>query len=149
MSVSQLSSQTFRGQCGFSLGATASPADQPSDRADGHRAAAYPPSPYHDDALIDALAEAFLDDVWGHLGFPALIPRARGGMIPIARTASSRATHWLVCTYSAWRRAQRGVKSRQQFLLHPARRRALGARVTDTFPCGYQTNFERKDSSYD
>jgi 5-aminolevulinate synthase len=27
------------------------------------------PSPYHDDALIDALVEALLD-VWGHLGLP-------------------------------------------------------------------------------
>jgi len=29
------------------------------------------PSPYHDDALIDALAEALLD-VWGHLELPLL-----------------------------------------------------------------------------
>ena len=27
------------------------------------------PTPYHDDALIDALAEALLD-VWGRLGLP-------------------------------------------------------------------------------
>jgi 5-aminolevulinate synthase len=27
------------------------------------------PTPYHDDALIDALAEALVD-VWGHLGLP-------------------------------------------------------------------------------
>ena len=37
------------------------------------------PSPYHDDALIDALAEALVD-VWERLGLPLQAARARGGI---------------------------------------------------------------------
>ncbi len=38
------------------------------------------PSPYHDDALIDALAEALVD-VWERLGLPLQGPRAGGGVV--------------------------------------------------------------------
>ena len=37
------------------------------------------PTPYHDDALIDALAEALVD-VWQRLGLPLEGARARGGV---------------------------------------------------------------------
>jgi 5-aminolevulinate synthase len=38
------------------------------------------PSPHHDDALIDELAEAMVD-VWEELGLPIEPARARGGII--------------------------------------------------------------------
>ena len=38
------------------------------------------PSPYHEDALIDALAEALVD-VWERLGLPLQGPRAGGGIV--------------------------------------------------------------------
>jgi 5-aminolevulinate synthase len=42
------------------------------------------PTPYHDDALIDALAEALVD-VWGRLRSSTSLSCARGGVIAVAR----------------------------------------------------------------
>ncbi len=44
------------------------------------------PSPYHDDGLIDSLAEALVD-VWQKLGLPFKAARARGG---VARHSGAR-----------------------------------------------------------
>ena len=49
------------------------------------------PSPYHEDALIDALAEALVD-VWGRLDLPLARPRAGGGVIHrCSRSQAARA----------------------------------------------------------
>ena len=50
------------------------------------------PSPYHDDGLIDALAEALLQ-VWERLGLP-LNRKVAGGGITLTFSASREPGHW-------------------------------------------------------
>src|SRR5206468_2589820 len=50
------------------------------------------PTPFHDDRLIDGLAQALVD-VWRRLDLPLEVPRPRGGVSP-SRSAKSEEARW-------------------------------------------------------